>query len=127
MADGKKHTEESRRKIAETRLTRGIGHTEVSRTKISESLKGNQRLKGHKHSEETRAKMRKSHLENGAAEASRQRRLGTKLSEETKRKIGEASARIHAARRAAKADAGQLASNPPDDPQQPDGHKPKSD
>ena len=56
---GKKHSEETRRKISESH--KGKILSEETKRKLSEANKGNTYHKGKKHSEETRIKMSESH------------------------------------------------------------------
>lgn len=76
---GKKHSEESKKKMSEAHKgiiagMKGKRHTEESKKKMSDALKGKTSgMKGKHHSEQTRQKM-----------------IGRRLSEESKRKIREA-------------------------------------
>lgn len=90
---GKKHTEESKRKMSESRkgdLNHFYGktHTEETKRKISESLKGTT------HTEETKTKM--SEARKGKFTGKDHPMYGKTHTEEAKRKISEASkGRIH--------------------------------
>lgn len=108
---GKHHSEETRRKMSESRRgkqrkpetvrkiaekNRGQHRSEETRRKISERAKRrtgeNNPFYGRHHSEETKRKMSESMKGN-------QRSLGRKLSEETKRKISEVKRRRNAERK----------------------------
>ena len=54
---GKKHTEETKRKMREAR--KGFKYTEESKRKISESLKGNQNARGNKGKKQSAEHIRK--------------------------------------------------------------------
>ena len=97
---GKKHSEESRKKIGE--VSKGRAHTEESRKKLSEALKGeNHYMYGKIISEETRKKISesqkgnqykkgKTHTEEARKKMSEAKK-GKTHTEETRKKIGEAS------------------------------------
>ena len=53
---GRKHTEETKRKISEAKKGR-VKHTEETKRKISELMKGNTYMLGKKHTEEVKRKM----------------------------------------------------------------------
>lgn len=86
---GDKHTIETRSKMSATRKgkpspTKGKIHTAETKAKISNSVslsRSNEVTRTYKHSDEIRLKMSKL-------------RMGRKLSEETKRKIGEANRKL---------------------------------